>query len=340
MTIYLHFGMQKTASTSLQRSFQGKGRWGDYVYLSYGRTHSNDIVRRSKTRDLPAFLAAVDRAFAGPIRESGAEHAIISSENFPFFGEDALLAMLERLGQTGHDLRCVGYIRKPKSFMESIFQERLKKRRMTPKDVPDLYPDYRTKFAKFETARDRLGVAVDYWLFEPETMPHGCVVRDFCARLDIPFDPADVVRHNEGLSLPAIRLLQTYRTFGAERANSIKRKAGNRQLVAALATLGGPKFRLHSETAAPILAAQAEDIAWMEARLGAPLSEDLAAHDAGAIRALEELIDPGAPEIDWLLDRAGVRKAPPEAVPPEAVTEWMLRLRRRLVRQAGMARVA
>jgi len=204
MTIFMHFGMQKTANTSLQRSFRAKGRWNGHAYTSSGRTRSNNIVQFSKTHDRATFLRKADRALVAKNARSGAGTVIVYSVNFPFLG------MIERLHATGRPVRIVGYMRRPKSVMGSIFQERLKKRRIPPKDIAPLYPTCRRKF---EIARRTHGVETEYWPIEPARMPDACVVRDFCDRLSIQFDPTDIRRENVDLSLPATRFLQALHKF-------------------------------------------------------------------------------------------------------------------------------
>ena len=331
MTILLHFGMQKTASTSLQHSFSVKGNWSSYAYISSGRTQSNNIVRFSKEHPRPDFLREVDRRLGRKVAKSGAANLIISSENFPFLAKDAFLGMVKQLQATGHDVRLVGYVRKPKSFMESIFQERLKKRRMLPKDIAPLYPAYRQKFEKFEVARRTLGVGTEYWLFDPAGMPENCVVRDFCGRLGIPFDPADIRRENVGLSLPAIRFLQTLHTLAPppEGTDPKEIRASTLRLAAALAETPGARFRLHSRIVAPVLEANRDDTAWMEDVMGTSLSENVAASDAGAVRTLRDLRSHDAAALDWLRRRVGMEPAAPGKPVPDlrTVASWLARLR-------------
>lgn len=316
MAILLHFGMQKTASTSLQRSFHRKGRWEDCLYLACGGTQSNLLVEIRSRSGLDAFRAEIARAFLEPISRSDAARIIISSENFPFLDRDGVLALTEALLGTGHDLSMMGYVRRPASFMESILQERLKKRPLRAPDMPRLYPAYRRKFVPLQAAQRRFGVPVTYWRFDPGALEGGCIVRDFCARTGIPFDPADVVTENVGLSLPAIRLLYRFRAAGGTEPHGAP---GNRRLVARLGTLAGPKLRLHSTFTAPILAANRADIAWMERKLGCDLDEDLAARDAAAIRGLEDLARPDPAAFAWLWQETGGGTAPADPEPQALV---------------------
>lgn len=327
MTVLLHFGMQKTGSTSLQRTFHRAGAWGNCLYLAWGGSQSNRIAAfRRECRNLREFRAGLDAAFGRDIRESSAEHVVISSEDLPFLDDSGFLALLEVLRATGRDLRTAGYVRKPVSFMESIFQERLKKRAMTVGDLPGLYPKYRRKFAKFHRAARQQGVPRQFWLFDPAHLRGGCIVEDFCHRTGLDMPPGPVVTDNVSLSLPAIRLLHVFRTFGGAAVEKSTRPDNGRQLVNGLTGLKGPKFRLHSRLTGPMLERHAADIAWMEQRLKQDLSEDIAAHDATAISDIDDLLRIGDPEITWLRDAGFADGDLTADAPPERIARAVARL--------------
>jgi len=246
MSIYLHFGMQKTASTTLQRTFKREGAWGNCLYLAYHGSQSNALMQFGQTHSPDEFRAEVERSFGAAIRACDRDHVVISSEALPLMDEGTLLALVETLQAMGRPVRMVGYVRRPASFMESIFQQRLKKRAMKPADIPGLYPQYRRKFAKFCKAQRRLGADLEFWRFDPKTLQGGCIVQDFCHRTGIDVPPGPVTTENVSLSLPAIRLLHIFRSHAPKAARQVTRRDDARALVAELGTLKGPKFHLHS----------------------------------------------------------------------------------------------
>ena len=327
MTIHLHFGMQKTASTTLQRSFQREGAWGNCLYLAYSGSQSNDLKTYRAEHALDEFRAEVERSFGAAIRACDRDHVVISSEALPLMDEGTLLALVETLQAMGRPVRMVGYVRRPASFMESIFQQRLKRRAMEPADIAGLYPQYRRKFAKFCKAQRRLGADLEFWRFDPKTLQGGCIVQDFCHRTGIDVPPGPVTTENVSLSLPAIRLLHIFRSHAPKAARQVTRRDDARALVAELGTLKGPKFHLHSGLTGPMLAEHARDIVWMEKRLETSLAEDISAHDAEAVRDLDGLLQAGPEEIAWLQARAAADAADlTPSAPPEAIAAAMARL--------------
>ena len=74
----------------------------------------------------------------------------------PKTGIDAtdLHGILALLGSTCGDLRACGFVRSPASFMESVFQQRLKSGNATF-NPRALYPGYRARLEKFDLALGR-----------------------------------------------------------------------------------------------------------------------------------------------------------------------------------------
>src|SRR5690606_39955083 len=111
-------------------------------------------------------------------------------------------------GQVG-GIRVLGYVRAPRAFLASDFQQRL--RMGAPADLGDLrlsLPRYRDRFEKLDRAFG--AEAVDLRVFARARLAQGDVVADLAARMGVPPPPvAD--RYNQGLSLEATALLYAIR---------------------------------------------------------------------------------------------------------------------------------
>jgi hypothetical protein len=254
-----------------------------------------------------------------------ARHAtcILSAEHVVFLKPPEMAALAECLGRCGEPLHVVGYVRAPVSYMESVFQQHVKGGREAF-DAEKTFPRYVQRFSRLEKAFGR--ARLDYWFFDPRSFPDGCVVRDFCTRLGIDFAPERVLRSNEALSLPAVRLLYAYRRFGPGYGTGQRAIRENLELIRELGTLQGPRLRFHAELVAPLLAERREEIAWMEERLGCSLAEPLR-EDADALRGEEDLLRFGSAELEWLAERTPGGAVEPE---PAAVAARMDVLRRRV----------
>ncbi len=304
MTIVLHIGMQKTASTSIQRTMTRMSRWGNSRYIKLDISNSNSLHTNYKDGKRKAFEKGVSELVRAVGNDADpAMNHVISSENLPMLPAEGVEYLLTELARTGQHIRVVTYVRKPVSFMESMFQQRLKRRLLADDDVRQVYPQYRRKFGTYEKMAETLDLSVEYWPFLPKEMEHGCVVRDFGRRIGSPIRAEDVVQDNFGLSQPALSLLYNYRSE-VEKQESKSEKG---RMVKRLAKLKGPKLRFHPDLVAPILKKYRSDIEWMETRLGVSLEERPAADDdPAAIRAVSDLGKVHPDTVSWLMREVGV----------------------------------
>jgi hypothetical protein len=265
-------------------------------------TPSQELARRRLTvrEQLAAELESIRGRGVTPI---------LSAEHLYWMKEEELRELVDFLPAWSHPVTAVGYVRKPKSFIESFFQQMVKSPVPLPQ-ISGLAPAYRTFFEKFETVLGR--GQVSYWLFEPEHFPERCVTRDFCRRLGINNHMDKPLASNEGLSLNALSLLYAYRKFGPPPDQGNLILSHRRWLAGKLGELSGPKLRFHPKMVAAALEARRSDAVWMEERLGVSFQENLTDGDADAIRSEEELLSFRPQALQWLAAQLG----------PEYANRW------------------
>lgn len=301
--------MHKTGSGSIQRSLSGADDLGpNHCFISLGRRSGNlsdqlvtafadepwhaDIHRKrgngreALLKQRPGIRARLMEQAAA----AGERTAVLSAEAVSVFNELEFGRLVRTLERAARAVSAVGYVRAPAERMGSFFQQQLKAGYDTF-DPAELYPGYR-RLEAFDSVLGREQVSL--WKFDPARFPEGDVVRDFCARLGIEIATEDVVRFNEGLSLPAISILFAYRRYGPAYGVGSQAVRENRALVEALQDVPGPKFAFHESVIAPVLEANRDDLAWIEDRLG----EKLVSKSSGTegVSSAEELlaIDPSA----------------------------------------------
>jgi hypothetical protein len=339
----VHFGMHKTGTSSIQESLFQRLADPRFHYVNLGMANASTgismcfradmggygtfVKRGVHAGNLPRFREKAVGLLRAEMEACAKKIAIVSGENISQLEEAELRALHGFMAGRDRPVTAVAYVRRPKEYMESAFQQRVRGG-LDSLVASKLYPGYRNRLEKFDVVYGRDNVQL--WLFDPKRFPGGCVVQDFCARLGIAFRPEDAIRVNDGLSLPALSLLFAYRKFGPGFGVGPSVLYENRLLVNRIRTLPGPKLRLHSSLVAPVIAGQREDIEWMEARLGGvSLAEDLAAHDEGAIRSEEDLLRFSPEALRWLAEELGGERWRPDMRAQE-VADWMHRLRVRL----------
>jgi hypothetical protein len=236
------------------------------LHLQIGRTHQQVLdIQRSLMTLLQTELSRHDE-----------RNLIFSGEGIIFLTAEEL-AELNRVFRSGgiERIDVFAYVRTPKSFMESAFQERLKNYSAIQPgqwELNALYPNYRQRFLKFiEVFGDD---RVHFRRFDSKRFSEHCVVRDFCEFWQIPF-AGPVRRINDGLSRPALAALYTFRQFGKMIPQGPLASQINGLLLNRIADLPGPRIRFSPNSVAPVLKAHQDDIAWMEAQMDESLDEDL-----------------------------------------------------------------
>jgi len=260
---------------------------------------------------------------------------IFSAEDLCHWKEKDLLSFKKFLEDQNCRFLCVGYVRSPKSFMESVFQEQLKAGILNKADLPlktiTIYPHYQWRFEKFGKVFGWDNVR--FWLFNSENFHNGCVVQDFCSRLKIPLYKNNIIRRNQSLSKEAISLLYAYCLYGNNYDLSKLTMKEKHKIAYKLYNLRGDKFYFSSSLIKPILSHHQKDIIWMEEKLGFSLKEDLVIHDNTAIKGEKELLKFSPKATYWLAEQLGIKyvKSWHDSMDIEQVANWMHLLRVKLL---------
>ena len=243
-----------------------------------------------RPEDAAAHAARSREALSAFLADAPGPGLIISGEDIGMLGEAGIHRMLAAFRPLVDRIVAVGMVRPPRSFITSAIQQRIRGgAQLAEGDEGGVLPHYRARFAPFldapEVAETRLH------LYTPATLHQGCSVATFLRLIDAPeslYPQLEVVRANSGasrlgvvLAMAANEAVPVFLPDG--RANPDRAP----RLVRFLDSLPGARFVPPASLVAPRLARAADDIAWMEARLGAPF-------DASETQAAP----PGAPETD------------------------------------------
>lgn len=313
MRIVLHAGMHKTGSTAIQQAFcahppahlpaglttPGGPRLNlsDDVQLLFQTGPALEKFRAARYGNLNsvALLRWRDDLAArwqAALTQARAPVFLISAEDLsaPDFSADALQRLVDFLRAARPDARieALAYIRPPVAFMQSAFQQRVKEDKPAARDLDlaSLWPGYRARLEKFDTVLGRDAVILRG--FAPSDFPGGDITADLGRILGVTA-PGGGGRANDSLSLQALAVAHA-RLAGILPADypGPATAARFRALPSrALAGFGSGRFAFAPSLTAPVLAAQAADLDWMETRLGQRLSDSPPA--AGAVSGLQEL---------------------------------------------------
>ncbi len=339
----VHFGMNKTGSSSIQSTLYSTSLGSDFHYVDLGVENPTGPILnafmspekrfellRSRAKSLTLDkLKERGNSTINRLREqlesSEARTLILSAEGLFQLTVDELSCLHRFIEPYVDILQAVAYIRPPKGFMESNFQQLVKGNLRIFALEEKVYPNYQDRFEKFDKVFGQENV--EYWRFSPESFEDSCVVKDFCNRLSIPIRDNDIVRVNEGLSRGATAALFTYRKFYD---NFPERKTfgkENRHLVEKMYELPGTKLRFSSDLVSPILVKQKMDIEWMESRLGESLTEQLDKYEDIAISTESDLLSLDSNTLSWLANELGADYSATDSIQPIQVAKWVHQLR-------------
>lgn len=328
----VHFGMNKTGSSSIQSTLYNAALGPAFHYIDLGVDNPSGPLlnafmapqRRLKSirgRSPNATIAGVKKRgdviinkLREQLRSAEASNLILSAEGLWRLTSEELSNLYQLIKPYVDHIEAVAYIRSPKGFMESNFQQ-LVKGGLNKLDIDLVYPKYQARFEKFDQVFGRENV--HYWHFNPALFEGGCVVRDFCSRVGISGD-ITVRRVNEGFSCGAIASLYAYRKFYNQFPKRDEFNRENERLVKKLYDLPGPKLKFSSELIKPTIENYEGDIRWMEMRLQKNLTEDIYKHDDAAIKSEQDLLTFDRSAIDWLLNSLELEESAKAGI----LTDW------------------
>lgn len=291
--LYLHVGLHKTGTSSIQETFfvsRARLREHGLAYFDYAANHSQPLMWTFTANRLsnPATLAAgmserdvlrkaaeVERALIAFMEDRSCASKLISGESLSTFqGRDVetIKAFLERFG---HPIRVVLYLRNYFDYLNSQVQELMKWGWTLPalseaiRDGRVIKPNYRRKIARFMRIFGR--DAVDVRLFHRSCFVGGDLITDFCDALGVASArmELDVRTLNASLSGPGAQLVSDHNALSP--TGIVPRPDPLRLDKLALfeATDAGSKFRITDRAMlADYRCAVAEDAAFVERLVG------------------------------------------------------------------------
>lgn len=285
---WLHVGMHKTSSTSVQHHLAkikddlnwcilnvgGRANMGPAIHAMFVEDGSKCVwlMKRGHTAESIAMQGKSWRnELEQAIREFEGETCIISGESLTdnVFSEEAVVSLRNYLITLFDEIKVIGYVRPPAQYKNSRFQERIKHR--TNRFVTEKI-NYRGKFEKFDKVFGQENVILRK--FDPSTFPNHCAVADFCQQVGIKLpENVKVQRLNESLSRDACGILYAYRKFDSGlNADKHVIKEVN-YLIRALQMMRGHKLAFSASIIKSALEHEKDDILWMENRLQESLFE-------------------------------------------------------------------
>jgi hypothetical protein len=287
-TVYLHIGMHKTGTTSVQATLFNNRvplRNHNINYLSINQNHSETLyplvcdnphlyhVNRSAGIDTEEKAAwrneRISRALRQELESNTCSRIVISGEDLIHLTPEGIERLRQKLLPFADRFRIVVYVRDPYDFINSAFQQKLRAGLTYEQLIasPPL-PRYRRiqKFIKI-FGREH----VDIRIFEPTRFVNRDLIADFLAAIDAGPELAktlDIVRANEALSHEAALILNEVNKRYPRVQDGIKNPCRAADLPQWLAAVAGQRFQCPSSVLAAAEPKLADDLRWLHTVLG------------------------------------------------------------------------
>lgn len=286
-TIYLHIGLYKTGSTSIQATlFKNRAKLLTFGinYFAIGQNHSEMLHPLFSGNPLAYHLnkrygidtqrkadrknAATRRFLHRELTTNTSPRFVISGEDLVTLSIDGITRMRDELLRFADGFRVIVYVRDPFTYINSAFQERLRNGENYEQiAAAPLGPGY-VRIGQYNRVFGRQNV--DIRLFDPAQFPHGELVADFLAALGVGSDIVEqiaIVRANEALSAEAAYLLNEIqkRYPGDRGGHANPGRADN--IVDLLRRIPGEPFRCPSAIFAAIAPLIERQLGWLRKTL-------------------------------------------------------------------------
>lgn len=305
--LFVHCGMHKAGSSAIQDTLAVAPLGAPFQYIAPGMPNGSLAVsqafsanfkgrmeRRGRTvtaEDLQRVRRRGRQTMAVALGGWTSRKGIISAEDISGFSDGELENLREMFERYCSSVSAIIYVRAPKSYVESSFQQILKTHMPRFSEKP-LKLHFRKKFAPFDRVFGLENVEIR-WYSRP-FLHNGCVVQDFGKTIGLHVDPAWVISSNRSLSLEAVKLLYIYR-------NSFKIPDDqDKPVLSFLQQVRSARFSFHPELAAKLCDVDPAQQRWLAKRVGSDWPEDDGAVDDTGVRSLGELMEPAAGTLEML----------------------------------------
>lgn len=279
-TAVIHVGMPKTGSTTIQSALRGYDKDGT-VFLTFRSAPPQYALQTIFSKDpykvgmhvrAGTSKAKVDelrtdwRAQLDDISRQPCDTLIVSNELFVNLTAPELIDCATYFQEHFDRVRFLAYVRPPRSYCQSLFQEHVKHGLNDFRFRPPQYRKMFTKLVRNFDAND-----LTFVKFDRESLVGGDVLADFCHRVGIPAGTVSAPEKNVGLGLEACCLLYAHNKLADLKLGSPELVQARQRLKSLLAGIPGKKLQIDQNLIDGLVSK--EGVAWMERIGGFSLAE-------------------------------------------------------------------
>lgn len=321
-TLFLHIGMHKTGTSSIQRTLHAQpeelARFG-YAYFPMEANHSraiasissdepelhhgNRFAGRHRRQDAIDYAQNARQALSDFLANAPATRLVISGEGIAMLTDGEMDRLMAFLRPQVDRIVVVGLVRDPRSYVISAMQQAIRAGRTLAELEGEAMrrPAYRKRFQRFANRPEVDEMRLRR--YHPQSLLHECSVATFLQMCDAPaalYATLKVLRENSAISDVAARLLlaanEVAPVFLPDGQRNPERSPKLRRVIEAIP---GPRFSPPQDLVDRMVAAAVDDTAWIEEQLGERLTETGTGTGAGTMTAATDETPSTLRRFDW-----------------------------------------
>lgn len=290
-TFYLHIGVQKTGTTSIQQTMF-KNRESLLArginYLPFDANHGGFLISllsekpHKERRNIRRYVDTPEKAatFNASNRERLTEvlssnrcsKILISGEGLSIIPEEAVRRLKQMFDPYAAGYRVIVYARDPYDYSNSAFLQRIKSGGTFANPGPPPLPKYRRKIEKYIDIFGRENV--DIRIFDPGHFVGGDLISDFLVALGESAELKDslqIRRANQSMSHEAAMILSEANMAIPVQVNGIANRARAFGFHVRVGEIKGEKFSIDPNDYSQRETAMLADLEWLHSTMGKPV---------------------------------------------------------------------
>jgi len=286
-TCYIHVGMHKTGTSSIQESLYAQRNNINILYPELdGPNHSVPMfslfykkpeeyyvhkLKKWEQKQVVEYNNQTRISLEKQIIKSNHNNILISGEDLIYLELDCLLKVKNFFERFYNDIKIIIYLRPLMSYLNSAFQENLKNIGEANFNLEIVIPKYKNFIEKFINIFGKSNVNIS--LFSKSNFKNEDVVHDFIDKLNIDCQIDGARIENRSFTLEAIAFLYVFFKFYPETIFGENNMIQNQKLNNFLYQIGTKKFAFCENIIQPIFDKYGDDLLWCHYNLGIELND-------------------------------------------------------------------
>jgi len=311
---YIHIGMHKTGTSSIQEYFYRNKTTADILYPNLGDANHSvplfsifynkpenyyiHIINQLSKDEVYQYNMEMKNLLVKQIHTSNKENILISGEDLIYLEIEDLKNLKIFFESYYENVKIIAYARTLNDYLSSALPENLKNIGDTEFNLMNLFPNYKKIFSKFIEIFGTNNVKI--YEYNRYKFEDNDIVSDFCSKINTKKSNQTILMENKSLTLEAVSFLFIFYKFFPNTITGAENRIININFIDKLSYLEGTKFRLCNNVLKPILEVFSDDFFWMREEIGIEMDDTKTEDSSKCVSCKEDLFQVAIENIGLL----------------------------------------